>query len=90
MQSGFAQNWFFKNDDQVEEEQSASRKSSKEESVTLMTDDNASFQTFGATSSVQMATSGLNPKVFDGALENEKRKRKRELREANFMAPQNL
>ena len=89
MQSGFTQNWFFKNDE-IEEDASTSRKSSKEEPLTLLTDDNASFQTFGTSGTEAAATSGLNPKGFAGALENEKRKRKRELREANFMAPQNL
>jgi len=86
MQSGFAQNWFFKKEEVTEgdEPQSTSRKSSKEE--TMHDNDNASFQTFG----VQM-DSNPGPQGFVGVLQEEKRKRsKKEQREFNFMAPQNL
>jgi len=86
MQSGFAQSWFFKKEEVTEgdESQSNSRKSSKEE--TMHDNDNASFQTFG----VQM-DSNPGPQGFVGVLQEEKRKRsKKEQREFNFMAPQNL
>ena len=67
-----------------DESQSNSRKSSKEE--TMHDNDNASFQTFG----VQM-DSNPGPQGFVGVLQEEKRKRsKKEQREFNFMAPQNL
>ena len=48
--------------------------------------DNASFQTFGG-----QKDSNPGPQGFVGVLQEEKRKRsKKEQREFNFMAPQNL
>ena len=97
MQSGFAQNWFFKNEEPEMEEESpsSSRKTSKEESSvnSMILDDNASFQSFGPQTQ-EFGPRGqdiMGPKGFSGVLEDEKRKRsKRELREVNFIAPQNL
>ena len=59
----------------------------------MILDENASFQTIGAHIK-QFGPQGQNisgSKGFFGVLKDEKRKRsKRELREVNFMAPQNL
>lgn len=99
MQSGFAQNWFFKNDEPETDEESASasssRKTSKEESSvnSMVLDDNASFQTFGPQTQdfAPRDLEGSGPKGFFGVLEDEKHKRsKRQFREVNFIAPQNL
>ena len=59
----------------------------------FLLDDNASFQTFGPQTQDfgPQGPEGSGPKGFFGILEDEKRKRsKREFREVNFIAPQNL
>merc|ERR1712241_1358376 len=84
MQSGFTQNWFFKNEDPELEEDSpgssrktskaesldSSRKTSKEESNnSILLDENASFETFGPQKQ-EFGPHGQNlgPKGFFGVL----------------------
>ena len=61
--------------------------------VFFLLDDNASFQTFGPQTQdfAPRDLEGSGPKGFFGVLEDEKHKRsKRQFREVNFIAPQNL
>lgn len=83
LKKSFAQNWFFKNEDEAQDSDQASAMFPKKSGpISMESDDNASF---GG------ATEGHGaPKAFSGLLEKEAAKQKRQFRETNFMAPQNL
>ena len=95
MESGFAQNWFFKNEEMDGDVCTKSIKVDVKANVQAFVPPAQEFgesnQKFGPRTQEELEPKNLEPKGFLQVLEDEERKRtKREQQEINFILPQNF